>query len=128
MRIPRPRFSMLALLLCLGAGCASTPDTRIVLDDGVARPARSVVLFFVDGLDRRRFDAMSADGQLPNLTRRFVRGGIGVEHAIVSMPSVTYANAVSLITGRLPGHHGQYRRLAARPAAPGRRQRLLAQD
>jgi hypothetical protein len=94
------------LVIASVAGCGSRPTPRIGLAENVVRPARSVVLFFVDGLDRTRFDAMRAQGRLPNLERRFVLGGVGVEHAIVSMPSVTYANAVSIITGRFPGHHG----------------------
>ena len=64
------------------------------------------MVFFVDGLDVGRLDAMLAEGKLPNIAERFVRGGVRVNHAIASMPSITYPNTVSLLTGQFPGHHG----------------------
>ena len=69
----------------------------------IRKPA---VVFFVDGLDVGRLDAMLAKGALPNIAERFVHGGVRVRHAIASMPSNTYPNTVSLLTGQFPGHHG----------------------
>lgn len=87
-------------------GCGGPGANSFRLNPEVRRPARSVVLFFVDGMNRRRFEQLLARGDLPNIDRCFVRGGVGVTHAIVSMPALTYSNAVSLLTGRFPGHHG----------------------
>lgn len=64
------------------------------------------MIFFPDGLDRAQFNAKVAAGQLPNITRRFVQGGVRVDEAVDCLPSVTYANCSSLITGLFPGHHG----------------------
>lgn len=65
-----------------------------------------VLVFFVDGIDADVLDQMTRAGELPNIANHFIRGGVTVEHAVTSMPSITYPNAVSLITGRFPGHHG----------------------
>ncbi len=65
-----------------------------------------VVVFFVDGLDHTRFNELLNAGKLPNIQKQFVEGGVGVRNAVTSIPSVTYPNAVSLLTGCFPGHHG----------------------
>jgi len=65
-----------------------------------------VLVFFVDGIDADVLDQMTRANELPNIANHFIRGGVTVEHAVTSMPSITYPNAVSLITGRFPGHHG----------------------
>jgi hypothetical protein len=95
---------MLAACLLPGAvGCSS--DLRIRLDDQVQRPARSALIFFVDGMDVQRMDELLAAGRLPNIRSRFVEQGVRVRHAITSFPSSTYPNCASTITGRFPGHH-----------------------
>lgn len=91
------------LVLC--ASCAKTAPLRLQIDPDVKRPEKSVVLFFVDGLDHDRFQSLLAVGKLPNIKRHFVDGGVRVEHAVTSIPSMTYPNTVSLFTGRFPGHH-----------------------
>jgi hypothetical protein len=63
-------------------------------------------VFFVDGLASDVFERLLAEGRLPNIRAKFVDGGVRVRNAVVSMPSITYANSVSLITGMFPGHHG----------------------
>jgi hypothetical protein len=40
------------------------------------------------------------------MRRTFVDGGVRVDHAVTSMPALTYSNSTSLITGCFPGHHG----------------------
>lgn len=72
----------------------------------VKRPPAACVIFFADGLSQTVLQRMLAAGDLPNIGRLFARGGVEVENAIVCLPSLTYANSVSLITGLLPGHHG----------------------
>ena len=72
----------------------------------VKRPPAACVIFFADGLSQAVLKRMLAADELPNINRLFARGGVEVENAIVCLPSLTYANAVSLITGLFPGHHG----------------------
>ena len=103
-RATMTRVAGLAALMV--AGCAADAPLRIRLADSVERPVRSVVIFFIDGLDRGRFAELLEAGRLPAIERRFVRGGVRVEHAIVSLPAITYPNTVSLLTGQFPGHHG----------------------
>jgi putative ABC transport system permease protein len=87
------------------AGCGKHP-LRLSIDPAVARPDKSVVLFFVDGMDYRRLHELLAQGRLTTIQRLFVEGGVRVDHAVTSIPAMTYPNTVSLLTGRFPGHHG----------------------
>jgi len=95
-----------ALMWASAAGCGARRAVAVRLSSDVRRPKRSVVIFFADGLDRARLNNMLDAGMLPNISQYFVKGGVEVEHAIASMPSITYPNSVSLITGVFPGHHG----------------------
>ncbi len=45
-------------------------------------------------------------GRLVNIERYFAQGGVEIERTIAMLPSVTYANAGSLLTGRSPAAHG----------------------
>ncbi len=78
----------------------------IRLNPDVQRPARSVVIFFADGMDAYRMRELAAVGRLPNIQKHFLDGGVGVDYAVSSLPSITYANCSSMITGLYPGHHG----------------------
>jgi hypothetical protein len=84
-------------------GCSSA--LRIRLHDDVQRPAKSVFIFFVDGMDVQRVEELVAAGRLPHIRDRFVDQGVQVRYAISSMPSSTYPNCSAMITGRFPGHH-----------------------
>lgn len=97
---------LLAVLCCLSPGCAPTGPARFQLGGQVERPPRSVVVFFADGLDVQRLDEMLEAGLLPNIRRTFVERGVRVRDAFCSMPSVTYPNNSSIMTGLFPGHHG----------------------
>lgn len=88
------------------AGCVTEPSLSIKLNPDVQRPPRSVVVFFPDGMDAYRMRELAAAGRLPNIRKYFLDGGVGVEYAISSLPSITYANCSSMITGLYPGHHG----------------------
>lgn len=88
------------LVLLLVAGCA-TPT-----GEGFVAPAQLAVLFFADGMDAGVLRKMLDAGELPAIEQRFAEGGVTVDFAVACMPSITYPNAVSLITGRFPGHHG----------------------
>lgn len=100
------------LLIVLGimvwwmTGCTHPPHSSIQLSERVVLPPRAAVIFFVDGMDHRVFDELVAAGALPNMQKYFVTGGVSIEHAIDSMPSITYCNSSSIITGCFPGHHG----------------------
>lgn len=76
------------------------------LEHQADRPHHSAVVFLVDGMDLTRFDEMLAAGELPNIRKRFVDGGVRVRDTVTSLPSVTYPNCTSVITGVYPGHHG----------------------
>ncbi|HPD30160.1 MAG TPA: alkaline phosphatase family protein [Phycisphaerae bacterium] len=84
------------------SGCASL-DVRLA--ESVERPPRSVVVFFPDGMDVQRMDELVAEGRLPNIRERFIENGVRVRHAFSSLPTSTYPNCSSLLTGRFPGHH-----------------------
>jgi arylsulfatase A-like enzyme len=74
--------------------------------EGIDVPERCAVLFFADGAHAPLFDAMLAGGELPNIDRYLARSGVAVEDAVTTIPSITYAAATSMMTGRCPGHHG----------------------
>src|SRR4051794_33667330 len=97
---------LLSLPPVLTTGCADPRPLKINLSEAVERPSRSVIVFFVDGMDETRFNELLVRGELPHIADRFVNHGVRVDRAVSSFPSTTYPNAVSLITGRFPGHHG----------------------
>lgn len=90
----------LALML---AGCNGPIFLRV--QPHVQRSNPRVVLFFADGLNRDLFRKWIADGSLPHIKRYIVDRGTEVEHAVSCLPSITYANTATLLTGRRPGHH-----------------------
>ncbi len=92
--------------LLLGSGCLAPQQPSIRLSANVEIPSTAAVIFFVDGLDRTRMMGLLEAGELPNIQKYFVEGGVGVRHAVTSMPAITYPNSVSLLTGCFPGHHG----------------------
>lgn len=94
------------VLLVVTIGCVPDRAPFVTLSDNVQLPERSVVIFFVDGLDCTRLHELIDDGKLPNIKNRFVEGGVAVERAVSSLPSVTYPNASTMLTGLYPGHHG----------------------
>jgi hypothetical protein len=90
------------------AGCGQ-PHPGVDAGDagcGYALPPRAAVVIFGDGVSMPVLSALLAEGRLPNIAQRFVRGGATVENAVTCLPSVTYAIAPSIITGKFPSHHG----------------------
>lgn len=101
--IGRPVWVGVTVLLWgLLSGCVSL-DVRLA--ESVERPPRSVVVFLADGMDVQRMDELVAEGRLPNIRERFIENGVRVRHAFSSLPTSTYPNRSSLLTGRFPGHH-----------------------
>lgn len=78
----------------------------VQLGADVQIPSRCCVVFFVDGMDQAVLREMLRAGRLANIERRFVRGGVEIERAVAMLPSVTYPNTGSLLTGRSPAAHG----------------------
>ncbi len=102
-----PRFSMWLLLVVVWCmiGCSEPAAMRLRLTDEVVRPSRNVVIFFADGLDVQRLHEMLDAGLLPNIRRTFLEGGVEVRDALSSIPSITYPNCSTIVTGLFPGHH-----------------------
>lgn len=93
------------MLALLAVGCASDRPLDLRLSDAVVRPDRAAILFFVDGVGREQFDEALAAGAIPNIRRHLYDRGVRVENAFAAVPSLTYSNAVTFLTGRLPGRH-----------------------
>jgi hypothetical protein len=86
----------------------AAPDGRVldeVIDTAARRP-RLVVGALFDGANPNVLYAMAAAGEAPNVAR-LIEMGTAYEHgAMAGLPTVTLANHTSILTGRLPGHHG----------------------
>ena len=75
------------------------------LDGGSGRPGH-VVAFLFDGTNANVLHDLVARGEAPNVAR-LIESGISYGHgAMAGLPTVTLANHTSIMTGRLPGHHG----------------------
>ena len=103
--------TLLALL-----GVPSGADGAVLAgQDGVARDdaldleggrPKHVVAFLFDGTNPNVLYDMAARGEAPN-TARLIEMGTAYGHgAMAGLPTVTLANHTSILTGRLPGHHG----------------------
>jgi phosphonoacetate hydrolase len=76
-----------------------------VLDLAAGRPTH-VVGFLFDGVNPNVLYAMAAAGEAPNVARLIEMGTAYEWGAMAGLPTVTLANHTSILTGRLPGHHG----------------------
>lgn len=72
----------------------------------VAHPPVCILAFFVDAVSQPVVQHLISSGELPEMQRRFVSGGVTVQNAISCLPSLTYANTPSILTGRMPAAHG----------------------
>ena len=113
MKINRaPYYLGLSLLLGTFPGCAvpdaDGPADTFGLDFSMPEGSRTggAIVFCVDGLTARIFDQMLQGGELPAIKKYFVDRGLYCPQATTNVPSLTLANLVSIVTGRLPGHHG----------------------
>jgi len=71
--------------------------------DGVPK---HVVACLFDGTNANVLYDMVAKGEAPNVARLIEMGTAYQHGAIAGLPTVTLANHTSVLTGRLPGHHG----------------------
>jgi phosphonoacetate hydrolase len=78
---------------------------RDLLDVSAGRP-RHVVGFLFDGTNPNVLYSMALTGEAPNVARLIEMGTAYAHGAIAGLPTVTLANHTSILTGRLPGHHG----------------------
>jgi hypothetical protein len=92
------------------SACASGGDPDVFAVDpgqrGFELPQHPIVLFYVDGLRADVLEEVAREGRLPRLSRLFLDRAAHVRSAVVSVPSVTYANAVTMLTGCAPSTHG----------------------
>jgi Type I phosphodiesterase / nucleotide pyrophosphatase len=93
-------------IFALCGACTPCRESCVERESQIVYPQRSVVAFLVDGMALHRVEEMLAAGELPNIQRVFVDGGVRVRNAVTSLPSITYCNCTSVITGVYPGHHG----------------------
>lgn len=101
--------SVLPAAAWLLAACAGGSEARVFTIDPAARgfdlPPSPVIIFFVDGLRADVLEDLAQGGELPLLQRHlFARAG-RVRSAVTSVPSVTYCNAVTMLTGCWPSSH-----------------------
>jgi hypothetical protein len=94
------------MILSLTLGCAADRPLRVIVPPELERPRPAAMLFLVDGFGRDVFHRALAEGHLPHIEKHLIRRGVKVEHAVAAIPTITYSNAVTLITGLFPGHHG----------------------
>jgi hypothetical protein len=76
-----------------------------LLDLAGGRP-RHVVAFLFDGTNPNVLYDMAARGEAPTTARLIAQGTAFGHGAVAGLPTVTLANHTSILTGRLPGHHG----------------------
>ena len=101
------------ILELLGAPCEnghhlSGQDGRVLDDvlDTSGERARRVVVFLLDGTNPNVLYDMVERGEAPNIARLVGMGTAYAHGAMAGLPTVTLANHTSIMTGRLPGHHG----------------------
>ncbi len=71
----------------------------------MVRPETAVVLITADGLAEPVMDDLLAAGELPHIAR-LIENGVRVHRAIDSLPSLTYPNLATILTGCRPSRHG----------------------
>ena len=108
----RPLRARLAAACLLTALACSARDPSVFFVDpaprGFVLPSRPIILFFVDGLRADVLEDLRGEGRLPRLQRLLFERGAHARSAVSSVPSVTFANAVSMVTGCFPGTHGAW--------------------
>ena len=102
--------AFLGLLLAASAValCSCMPDAvpDIRVEAGTAVPEGMGLVIWIDAVDLATFKKLQQSGQLPHITRYLIDRGVTVEDAVASLPTITYTNNVSFVTGLYPGHHG----------------------
>jgi hypothetical protein len=99
---------VVACLLLLGACRIDTPKLFFIDPDKreFELPPHPQILIFVDGLRADVLEELRAAGKLPRLDRYLFDRAARVRTAVDCIPSVTYANAMTMLTGCWPSSHG----------------------
>lgn len=97
---------MIAVALAGTAGGAPSQSFEFGREPGFALPPSPVIVVYVDGLHAGILEEERAAGRFPALARYLLDRAARVENAVTCIPSVTYANASSMVTSILPGGHG----------------------
>ncbi|MFH0980661.1 MAG: alkaline phosphatase family protein, partial [Planctomycetota bacterium] len=71
----------------------------------MARPRAAVLLITADGLAEPVMDDMLRAGELPHMAG-LIEHGVRVRRASCSLPSLTYPNLTTILTGCHPSRHG----------------------
>ena len=87
-------------------GCIPNEPPKIELSPVTHVPVKLGMVLWVDGVGADTLEAMAAKGELPNISKYLIARGVTVGSAVASIPTITYPNNISFITGVLPGHHG----------------------
>jgi arylsulfatase A-like enzyme len=95
-----------AALLLAGLSCAPDRPPVVQLEGDTLVGETVGLLIVVDGLGADTFESLQRQGRLPNITRYLIDRGVTVRRAADSLPTITYPNNVSMVTGTLPGRHG----------------------
>lgn len=93
------------MILFVLAGCGPGGPLTATLWPGVRRPAVGAVLFICDGLSIELVEQGCREGWLPNIEKRFMRGGTRVRNAVGCAPTITYPTLVTFATGAEPSRH-----------------------
>ena len=104
--IPAAATVLALIAITATLGCTHDRPLRMTLPDHVETPPVMAVLLFVDGFGDDQLTHHLAQGDLPNIDKYLIQSGTRVQHAFACMPSITYANTVTFLTGLVPGHHG----------------------
>lgn len=102
----RPSVLAGALVLSLLTACTIHQRVKTAVRRVPAPAARSVCVLFFDGLSTENFERLLAAGAIPNVKSEIVDRGLVFDTAVASLPSETYPNLATMLTGLLPGHHG----------------------
>ncbi|MCP4592373.1 MAG: hypothetical protein GY842_16695 [bacterium] len=97
--------SLVPLGLLPASGCTPAYHPRIRLNETVVRPDTAVLLITVDGMAEPVMDDMLAAGELPHIAS-LIDNGVRARRAICALPSLTYPNLTTILTGCRPSRHG----------------------
>jgi arylsulfatase A-like enzyme len=102
--LSRPVVALLLAALLVSA-CTVNRSDRLPPERPDGR-ASSICLLMCDGLSDEALNALLAEGHLPTIKSLIMDRGLRVQTAVASLPSETYPNVATMMTGLLPGHNG----------------------